>query len=75
MFTRLSLFKRTLKDESKKNIRKQQGLHTDPKPIQQVHFNGNLNEKVTILSIIEESKETILDKELWEYCNLYFALI
>ena len=55
------------------NIRKQQRLHTDPKVIQQVHFNGNLNEKVTILFIIEESKETSLDKELWQYCNLYFA--
>ena len=46
------------------NIRKQQRLHTDPKVIQQVHFNGNLNEKVTILFIIEESKKTSLDKEL-----------
>ena len=46
------------------NIRKHQRLHTDPKVIQQVHFNGNLNEKVTILFIIEESKETSLDKEL-----------
>ena len=55
------------------NIRKQQRLHTDPKVIQQVHFNGNLNEKVTILFIIEESKKTSLDKELWEYCNLYFT--
>ena len=40
---------------------KQQALDADPKAMQQINFNGNLGEQSTILFIIEEAKETVLD--------------
>ena len=50
---------------------KQQALDADPKAIQQSNFTGNIsskdnqgrniNDNTTILSIIEETKETTLD--------------
>ena len=45
------------------NLSKQQKLDADPKAIQQVNFNGNLNraEGPAMLFIIEEAKEIILD--------------
>ena len=52
-----------------------QALNADPKTIQQISFTGNLprdgNTNVTMFSIIEEAKETILDfsQGLWEYCK------
>ena len=45
------------------DLRKQQALDADPKPIQQINFTGSLDRSgnTTKLSITEESKEIILD--------------
>ena len=45
------------------DLSKQQTLDVGPKAIQQINFTGNLDEagSITIFSIIEEVKETILD--------------
>ena len=45
------------------DLRKQQALDTDPKPIQQINFTGSLDRSgnTTKLFITEESKEIILD--------------
>ena len=40
---------------------KQQALHADPKTIKQINFTGNLAQQVTMIFIIEEAKETLLD--------------
>ena len=56
-------------------LSKQQKLDADPKAIQQINFTGNLDraEGATMLFIIEEVKETVLDfskrtvKVLWFY--------
>ena len=43
------------------DLSKQQKLVADPKAIQQINFNGNLEEdNATMFFIIEEAKETIL---------------
>ena len=45
------------------NLNKQQALDTDPKAIQQINFNGNMNraEGATVFFIIYKVKETVLD--------------
>ena len=45
------------------DLSKQQKLDTDLKAIQQIKFNGNLDkaEGSTMLFVIEEAKETVLD--------------
>ena len=45
------------------DLRKQQALDADPKPIQQINFTGSLDRSgnTTKLFITEESKEIILD--------------
>ena len=49
------------------DLSKQQALDVDPKAIQQTNFTGNLNWRenvngnTTMLLIIEEAKENILD--------------
>ena len=43
------------------DLRKQQALDADPNTIQQINYNGNLENQSTIFSIIEEAKETVLD--------------
>ena len=45
------------------DLRKQQALDADPKPIQQINFTGSLDRSgnTTKFFIIEESKEIILD--------------
>ena len=45
------------------DLRKQQELYADPKATQQISFTGNLDrpENTTMVFIIEEAKETILD--------------
>ena len=48
------------------DLSKQQALDADPKAIQQINFAGNLNRaryvnENTMILIIEEAKETILD--------------
>ena len=45
------------------DLSKQQMLDADPKAIQENNFTGNLTEdgRTTMLFIIEEAKETILD--------------
>ena len=61
------------------DLSKQQRLDANPKAIQQIDFTVNLEQdgKTTMLLIIEEMKETILDflqgtfKVLW----IYFTLI
>ena len=62
MFIRLSLFKKYYKLLAI-DLRKQQKLDADPKAIQQISFNGNLEraEVSTMLFIIEEAKERVLD--------------
>ena len=62
MFIRLSLFKKYYKLLAI-DLRKQQKQDADPKGIQQISFNGNLEraEVSTMLFIIEEAKERVLD--------------
>ena len=45
------------------DLSNQQALDSDPKAIQQSNFAGNLerDEEATVVFIIEEAKETILD--------------
>ena len=45
------------------DLSKQQALNVDSKPIQQINFSINLNgeRNTTMLFIIKEAKETILD--------------
>ena len=45
------------------DLSKQQALNVDSKPIQQINFSANLNgeRNTTMLFIIKEAKETILD--------------
>ena len=45
------------------DLSKQQAFDADPKTIQQINFNGNLNSdgNITLFFIIEEVKETVLD--------------
>ena len=45
------------------DLRKQQALDADPKPIQQINFTGSLDRSgnTAKLFITEESKEIILD--------------
>ena len=45
------------------DLSKQQAFNADPKTIQQINFNGNLNSdgNITLFFIIEEVKETVLD--------------
>ena len=45
------------------DLRKQQALDADPKPIQKINFTGSLDRSgnTTKLFITEESKEIILD--------------
>ena len=45
------------------DLSKQQALDADPREIQQINFTANLNRdgNTTILFIIEEAKETVLD--------------
>ena len=45
------------------DLSKQQALDADPKAIQQINFNGNSDQAAgaTIIFIVEEAKETILD--------------
>ena len=59
------------------DLSKQQKLDSDPKAIQQINFNGNIEKNTPIFFITEEAKETVLDflqgavKVLW----FYFVLI
>ena len=45
------------------DLSKQQALNVDSKPIQQINFSVNLNgeRNTTMLFIIKEAKETVLD--------------
>ena len=45
------------------DLSKQQALDADPRAIQQINFNANLDRagKTRVYFILEESKETILD--------------
>ena len=43
------------------DLRKQQELDADPKAIQQINFNGNLDQDGNMFLIVEEVKENILD--------------
>ena len=82
MFIRLSLFKKYYKLLAI-DLRKQQKQDADPKAIQQISFNGNLEraEVSTMLFIIEEAKERVLDfsngkdKVLWFYFRFNAILI
>ena len=82
MFIRLSLFKKYYKLLAI-DLRKQQKQDADPKAIQQISFNGNLEraEVSTMLFIIEEAKERVLDfsngkdKVLWFYFRFNVILI
>ena len=44
-------------------LSKQEGLHADPRAIQQISFTANLDRagNTTMFFIIEETKETALD--------------
>ena len=44
-----------------KDLRKQQAKTADPKAIQQIFFTRNLSRTATIVFIIAEAKETILN--------------
>ena len=45
------------------DLSRQQGLNADPRASQEINFTGNLDRarNATILFIIEEAKETVLD--------------
>ena len=45
------------------DLSKQKGLDADPRAIQQINFTANLDKdgNTTMLFIIEEAKETVLD--------------
>ena len=43
------------------DLSKQQALDANTKLIQQINFNGNLENNVVIFFITEEPKETVLD--------------
>ena len=43
------------------DLSKQEKLEVDPKAIQQINFDGNLENNATMFFIIEEAKETVLD--------------
>ena len=45
------------------DLSKQQALDADPRAIQQINFNANLDRAAnrTMLFIIEEAKETVVD--------------
>ena len=45
------------------DLSKQKGLDADPRAIQQINFTANLDKdgNTTVLFIIEEAKETVLD--------------
>ena len=45
------------------DLNKQQALGANPKATQEINFRGNLGqpENITMFSIIEEAKETILE--------------
>ena len=82
MFIRLFLFKKYYKLLAI-DLRKQQKQDADPKARQQISFNGNLEraEVSTMLFIIEEAKERVLDfsngkdKVLWFYFRFNVILI
>ena len=78
MFTRSSLFQKTVQINCNR-FSKQQKLDADPKEIQQTSFTGNLDkaEGATMLFIIEEAKETVLDfsKGTVKVSWFYFVLI
>ena len=40
---------------------KQQALDADPKAMQRINFTGDLERQATVLLIIEEAKETVVD--------------
>ena len=63
------------------DLSKPQELYADPKAMQQIDFTGNLEQtgNTTTFSIIEETKETILNfsegtgKALWMYSTNLFC--
>ena len=59
------------------DLSKQKALAADPKAVQQVTFDGNVNraKAATMFFIIEEAKESILDfsQGLWNYSNFIFC--
>ena len=61
------------------DLNKQQALDPDPKAMQQINFTGNLsgNNNILMFSIIEETKENILDFSQWtvKVLQFYFVLI
>ena len=56
-----------------KDLSKQQALLADPRVIQQINFTANLGTggNTTIVFILEEAKETVLDfsQGLQKYCK------
>ena len=65
------------------DLKKQQALDNDPKAIQQINFTANLDRagNITMLFIIEEAKETVLDflqgtvKVLWMQSAIWFLSV
>ena len=43
------------------DLSKQEALDADPKAIQPINFTGNIENQSTIIFIIEEAEETVLD--------------
>ena len=43
------------------DLSKEKALDAEPKAMQQINFTGNLKNQLTIFSITEEAKETVLD--------------
>ena len=54
------------------DLSKQRTLDADPKSVHQINFTGNLENNASILLIIEEAKETILDFSQGTVKVLYF---
>ena len=78
MFIRLSLYRKYYKLIAI-HLSKQQKLDADPKAIQQINFNENLDrtEGSTMFFIIEKVKETVWDcsKGTFQVLWFYFVLI
>ena len=57
-------------------LSKQQALDADPKAIQQINFNANLDRAgdTRMIFILEEAKETVLDFSQVKVLEIYYII-
>ena len=58
------------------DLSKQQALDADPKAIQQINFNANLDRAgdTRMIFILEEAKETVLDFSQVKVLEIYYII-